>query len=280
MTIKTAVLFFVSGLSLFLAACDTVKKSNDPPPAPGAEMALVYILRSTDELNNRWATNFSVNGRNIVTLNDRNYSYIYLPAGSYSILASSFHVKVRLAMVLGARETYYVEYMQAKTGARSGRNFLRTLQPEEGMTLARRYSYVEASKELTLSRPTPESSVSTLVEVNRGLTIPVPTPELSEATVHNKQDYINYIAALTISQICNDHAMLDKITIPEPGCRENLEPYIPVCNQEMNVELEKWNRHYADYSDVKKLHAEGQVPVYKYCLIEHNRNKVAGQLSK
>ena len=252
MKIKTMLCLVLSLVSMLLSGCTTVGKPYAAPPSPAEGKALVHFMRSSVGYGNFWTTIFSVNDVEVVSLYDKGYSWIHLDAGTYDFSAkSSLGAKLHFTMPVYAGNTYYVEFTQESAGYNRYRNIVRAVSPEQGLKLAKEYSYKEADKDVK---------------------IPNTTPELPKATTISKQDLVDKIAELSVSKLCEDHDMLEKVNIPQANCRDIVKQYIPACNQDRLNELDKMIKENPKFNDVKNLNVDYQVISYKYCLVEHTRN--------
>lgn len=142
-------LFLCSFLTLcaLLSGCQTMGEKFSPAPAPPENHALVYLLRSKVDIGNWWITNFQVDGKEVVSLYDSGYSWVYVKEGLHLFTAhtpSQNTLQFRANLVAG--RTYYVEYTQENLGGLRYRNVVRMAPSSYGEMTVQKFSYKKANQ--------------------------------------------------------------------------------------------------------------------------------------
>lgn len=97
--------------AIISAGCAAV--SPVAPPQPRPDQGLVVFIRQNVIAGDFWNTHFSVDQREVASLNDKEYSYIYLAPGTHTVHAS-FHgdKDLNFPLEIKAGDTAYVEFRQ------------------------------------------------------------------------------------------------------------------------------------------------------------------------
>jgi hypothetical protein len=140
---KTKILYLLILGVLFISNCTIGPKySQIPPPPEGKSLVVLFCSYG--------AANFHVDGKEVVSLFSKGYSYIYLNPGSHIIETSSLKLK---SEVILPNKTYYYERTteQWREYVATGyimhtRIILRQVPPDIGLNLIYLYSYKEAKQ--------------------------------------------------------------------------------------------------------------------------------------
>lgn len=124
---------FICGLLLVLSGCAVWNSPYQPAPAPGSGQALVYFYRSPLISGHLWDTVFTIDGKPVAELNDKEYSWAHVPEGPRRF-AARFHREKNLQVTrtLQAGETYYLEFHQEIIGKNRVRNVVEFVPAHAG----------------------------------------------------------------------------------------------------------------------------------------------------
>ena len=106
-----AVLLLLGGT--LACAIRTTGPAFQSAPGPPTGQALVYLMRTRIESGNMWETTFSIDGRKAVSLYDKGYSWVHLPAGDCKFdaeIAPGIHQGLYVDLAPG--KTYYLQVTQ------------------------------------------------------------------------------------------------------------------------------------------------------------------------
>ena len=87
-----------------------------PTPAPSAEVATVYLWRESYDYGSSGANTFYLNGKEIVRLGDKQYTWLQIPPGEYTITEGRAVSANQVAIRAKAGATYYLSYEAVADG--------------------------------------------------------------------------------------------------------------------------------------------------------------------
>lgn len=129
-----------------LAGCALWNPPYQPAPPPPAGNALVYFYRASLISGHVWDTTFTVDGKRVVELNDKEYSWVHLPAGTHQIAAKAHRGKaLQVTQTLEAGKTYYVEFYQEIVSKNRVRNVVEIVPTHTGAERVKTFTYESAS---------------------------------------------------------------------------------------------------------------------------------------
>lgn len=134
--------FILCTLIFMTSGCTTLGEKFTPAPVPPNDKSLVYLFRSNVGYGNFWITNFLVDGKEIVSLYDKGYTWIHLSEGKHSIEANTpTQSELKIVANTIAGKTYYIEYTQESAGYNHVRNVVRVVPSTMGKDIVKEYSY-------------------------------------------------------------------------------------------------------------------------------------------
>lgn len=132
-----------------LSACSTMGQDYSAAPPPPEGQALVYVMRGRLTISSMWPTSFQIDGKRIVSLHDKGYSWVHVPTGPHIVgagMAIDAALNDWLSVTIDAKpgKVYYVEYAQFREIDRSGKEVLRVLPEELGQVTVPLYKFKPA----------------------------------------------------------------------------------------------------------------------------------------
>lgn len=133
-----------AAFAIALVGCATTGDAYQAaPPAPEGQ-AVVYVFRGRIPIGGGWPTNFTIDGKAVVSLYDKGYTWAHLKQGPHRFAAGNmFQDGLKLTLDIEAGKTYYLEYTQEHVGTEY-RHVLRTLPADLGQATVSTYQYKRA----------------------------------------------------------------------------------------------------------------------------------------
>jgi hypothetical protein len=132
---------------VLFSGCTTMGEKYSPAPLPSEDKSLIYLFRSHVTIGNFWITNFSINGKEVVSLYDKGYSWVHLKPGTHLFGVNSLaQNELKFETPIQAGKIYFIEHTQEPAGYNRYRNVIRMVPSKIGENIIENFSYKKANE--------------------------------------------------------------------------------------------------------------------------------------
>lgn len=142
---RTRIYGLFLSVGIGLTGCSTFYEPPTETPTLSGEKAIVYLLRTPVIAGKLYSTTFKIDGKPAATLQDKEYTWVYLTPGEHHF-AAIFKDETGLSFSshILTGSTYYIEFGQEIIGKNRIRNLIQMLPAHEGERWVEEYDYEAA----------------------------------------------------------------------------------------------------------------------------------------